>query len=49
MSKTPLWQLKLYFGIGGFYGNVNEGWDESCVVNRIPTNQIKLFTLPIVD
>ena len=27
MSKTRLWQFK--FGIGGFYGNVNEGWDES--------------------
>ena len=21
-----------------FYGNVNEGWDESSVVHRIPTN-----------
>jgi len=47
MSKTRLWQFKI--GIGGFYGNVNEGWDESCVVDRIPTDQIKLFILPIMD
>ena len=33
----------------GFYGNLNGGWDESSVVHRIPTDQIKLFTLPIVD
>jgi len=31
------------------YGNLNGGWDESSVVHRIPTDQIKLFTLPIVD
>ena len=29
------------------YGNVNEGWDVSSAVNRIPTDWIKLFTLPI--
>ena len=37
------------FGISEFYSNVNEGWDESSVVHRRPTNWIKLFTLPIVD
>jgi len=26
------------FRISGFYGNVNEGWDESSVVHRIPTD-----------
>ena len=36
MSKTRLWRVK--FGISGFYGNVNEGWDESSVVRRIPTD-----------
>jgi len=36
MSKTRLWQFK--FGISGFYGNVNEGWDESSVDHRIPTD-----------
>jgi len=48
-KKTRLWQFK--FGISGFYGNVNEGWDESvdCVVHHIPTDWIKFFTLPIVD
>ena len=47
MSKTRLWRFKL--GINGVYGSINEGWDESSVVHRIPTNCIKLFTLPIVD
>jgi len=47
MSKTRLWQLM--FGISGFYGNLNGGLDESRVVHRIPTDQIKLFTLLIVD
>jgi len=42
-----VWRFK--FGINGVYGNINEGWDESSVVHRIPTNCIKLFTLPIVD
>jgi len=36
MSKSWLWWFK--FGISGFYGNVNEGWDESSVVHRIPTD-----------
>jgi len=36
MSKTRLWWFK--FGISGFYGIVNEGWDESSVVHRIPTD-----------
>jgi len=36
MSKTQLWRFM--FGFSGFYGNVNEGWDESSVVHRIPTN-----------
>jgi len=39
--NTLLWRFK--FGISGFYGNVNEGWDESSVVHHIPTNWIKLF------
>jgi len=26
------------FGISRFYGNVNEGWDESIVVHRMPTD-----------
>ena len=38
-----------YGGINGVYSNINEGLDESSVVHRIPTNCIKLFTLPIVD
>ena len=33
----------------GLCGNVNEGWDESRVVHRTPADNIKLFTLPIVD
>ena len=36
MSKTRLWWFK--FGISGFYGNVNEGWDETSVVHHIPTD-----------
>jgi len=36
MSKTWLWRFK--FGISGFYSNVNEGWNESSVVHRIPTD-----------
>ena len=28
---------------------LNEGWNEFSVVHRIPTDWIKLFTLPIVD
>jgi len=28
---------------------INEGWDESIVVHRTPADNIKLFTLPIVD
>jgi len=36
MSKTRLWWFN--FGISGIYGNVNEGWDESSVVHRIPTD-----------
>ena len=47
MSKSRLWRFK--FGINGVYGNINEDWDESIIVHRIPTNCIKLFTLPIVD
>jgi len=47
MSKTQLLWFK--FGISGFYGNINEGWDESSVVHHIPPDWIKLFTLPIVD
>ena len=47
MSKTQLWWFK--FGISVFYGNLSQGWDESSVVHRIPIDQIKLFTLPIVD
>jgi len=47
MSETWLWWLK--FGISGLCGNVNEGWNESSVAHRIPTDYIKLFTLPIVD
>ena len=35
-TETWLWRFK--FGISGFYGNVNEGWDESSVVHRIPTD-----------
>ena len=38
MSKTRLQSFK--FRIGGFYGNVNEGWDESCVLHHIPTDKI---------
>jgi len=47
MSKTRLWQLKI--GIDELCGNVNEGWDESSVVHHTPADDIKLFTLPIVD
>ena len=47
MSKTLLWRFKI--GIDGLCGNVNEGWDESSVVHRTPADNIKLFTLPIVD
>ena len=36
MSKTWLWRFK--FGISGFYSKVNEGWDESSVVHRVPTD-----------
>jgi len=36
MSKTRLWRFK--FGISEFYGSINEGWDESSVVHRIPTD-----------
>ena len=36
-------------GINGVYSNINEGWDESSVVHHIPTNCIKLFTLPSAD
>ena len=36
MSKTQLWWFK--FGISGFFGNVDEGWDESSVFHRIPTD-----------
>jgi len=35
------WQMSkawFIFGIGGIYGNVNEGWDESSVVHPIPTD-----------
>jgi len=28
---------------------INKGWDESSVVHRTPADNIKLFTLPIVD
>jgi len=34
--KTLLWCFK--FGISGFYGNVNEGWEESSAVHGIPTD-----------
>jgi len=30
--------MAVKFGISGFYGNINEGWDESSVVHRIPTD-----------
>ena len=33
MSKTWLWWFK--FGIGGFYSNINEGWDESCIAHQL--------------
>jgi len=34
--KDRLWQFK--FGISGFYGYENEGWDKSSVVHRMPTD-----------
>jgi len=47
MSKTLLWRSNV--GIDGLCGKVNEGWDEFSVVHRTPADNIKLFTLPIVD
>jgi len=47
MTKILLWQFK--FGMDGLCGNVNEGWDESSVVHRTPADDIKLFSLLIVD
>ena len=37
------------FEFSGFYGNVNEGWDECSVVHHITTDWIKLFTLLTAD
>ena len=40
--ETLLWQFKS--AVSGFYGNVNEGWDESSVVHCIPVDW-KSFSL----
>jgi len=47
MSKTLLWRFKI--GIDGLCTNVNEGWDKSSVVHRTFADNVKLFTVPIVD
>ena len=58
-GTTPVWNSysrcqRLGYGgsslesVAYVCSNVNEGWDESSVVHRTPTDNIKLFRLPIV-